>query len=140
MEICLTGKRRHILSDKEEFLNIQKRGGCLSLWKDSSLDNHLSRISLCSEKIKLDQWFQLFWKKKKNPVLKQKLKSDPHIQNYHQGDKSVWVEAVGSPFSIQRKLKILQGNNGKTNAPGDPWDSCELQWYTELEDSLTHGS
>lgn len=60
MELCLTGKRWHILSDKEEFLNIQKWGGCLSLRKDSSLDNHLSRISLCREKIKLDKWFQLF--------------------------------------------------------------------------------
>ena len=53
-------KKRHILSDKEEFLNIQKWGGCLSLCKDSSLDNHLSRISLCGERIKLDQWFKLF--------------------------------------------------------------------------------
>lgn len=76
--ICLTGKRWHILRGKEEFLNVQRRGGCLSLWKDSSLDNHLSRISLCREKIKLDQWFQLFWGKK-NPILKQKLQSEPHI-------------------------------------------------------------
>ena len=111
MEIRLTGKRRHILSDKEEFSNIQKWGGCLSLWKDSSLDNHLSRISLCSKKIKLDRWFQLFWGK--NPVLKQKLKSEPHIQNYHKETKVFRSRLLAAHFQFSGNLRFSKDKRGK---------------------------